>query len=189
MVRHIPSLWLLLVPTAVSDLAIFFSSCSSGYTYLGDAPTAEAFHEECVSLLRNVHLTDVTRINKIPMARSIETRAPLADRALMDEVFAIHPGYKMFLRRNESHCQPDSPRPGWKRCDGPKEAFGAHRLEKAILRAAFDPFLNPQTPQIHRTIPQEVLWRKKEQFSDGVGVSWAQQLREHAERKIDLQEL
>lgn len=38
-------------------------------------------------------------------------------------------------------------------------------IEKYILRKAFDTTENPY-------LPQEVLWRQKEQFSDGVGYNW-----------------
>lgn len=41
--------------------------------------------------------------------------------------------------------------------------------EKYILRKAFDTLEDPY-------LPQEVLWRQKEQFSDGVGYSWIDQL-------------
>ena len=34
-------------------------------------------------------------------------------------------------------------------------------MEKAILRESFEGYL-----------PKEILWRQKEQFSDGVGYSW-----------------
>ena len=42
-------------------------------------------------------------------------------------------------------------------------------IEKYILRKAFD---TPETPYL----PDEVLWRQKEQFSDGVGYNWIDQL-------------
>ncbi|OQY05611.1 MAG: asparagine synthase B [Bacteroidetes bacterium 4572_117] len=43
--------------------------------------------------------------------------------------------------------------------------------EKHILRAAFDEKENPY-------LPDEVLWRQKEQFSDGIGYSWIDTLRQ-----------
>jgi asparagine synthetase B (glutamine-hydrolysing) len=46
------------------------------------------------------------------------------------------------------------------------------------LRAAFD---DPETPWL----PKEVLWRQKEQFSDGVGYGWIDGLKEHA-AKVDF---
>jgi len=39
------------------------------------------------------------------------------------------------------------------------------RMEKYLLRKAFDVADDPY-------LPKEVLWRQKEQFSDGVGYSW-----------------
>lgn len=47
------------------------------------------------------------------------------------------------------------------------------RMEKHALRQAFDGLL-----------PPEVLWRQKEQFSDGVGYSWIDSLRDLAEREV-----
>ena len=33
-------------------------------------------------------------------------------------------------------------------------------------------------------LPSEVLWRQKEQFSDGVGYSWIDALRDYAEKQV-----
>lgn len=55
------------------------------------------------------------------------------------------------------------------------------RMEKHILRKAFDCKENPY-------LPDDVLWRQKEQFSDGVGYSWIDELKKYAERQVtDLQ--
>ncbi len=50
-------------------------------------------------------------------------------------------------------------------------------VEKYILRKAFD---TPEQPYL----PQEILWRQKEQFSDGVGYSWIDQLIEHCAAQV-----
>ncbi|HSI69435.1 MAG TPA: asparagine synthase B [Gillisia sp.] len=50
-------------------------------------------------------------------------------------------------------------------------------VEKYILRKAFD---TPQDP----FLPDEVLWRQKEQFSDGVGYSWIDSLIEYAKAQV-----
>ena len=55
-------------------------------------------------------------------------------------------------------------------------------VEKYILRKAFD---TPDAPYL----PQEVLWRQKEQFSDGVGYSWIDQLIEYAAAQVTDMEL
>jgi asparagine synthase (glutamine-hydrolysing) len=46
-------------------------------------------------------------------------------------------------------------------------------IEKKVLREAFDGWL-----------PDEILWRQKEQFSDGVGYSWIDALRDYADKKV-----
>jgi asparagine synthase (glutamine-hydrolysing) len=46
-------------------------------------------------------------------------------------------------------------------------------MEKGILREAFRGFL-----------PEEILWRQKEQFSDGVGYGWIDGLKRQAEEKV-----
>ena len=51
---------------------------------------------------------------------------------------------------------------------------GRHpQMEKYILRKAFDLAEQPY-------LPEEVLWRQKEQFSDGVGYDWVDGLRAYA---------
>merc|ERR1712232_976692 len=50
-------------------------------------------------------------------------------------------------------------------------------MGKFIMRKAFD---TPAMPYL----PSDVLWRQKEQFSDGVGYSWIDNLREKAEASV-----
>lgn len=47
------------------------------------------------------------------------------------------------------------------------------RMEKHLLRSAFEGLL-----------PDDILWRQKEQFSDGVGYSWIDGLKDHAEKRV-----
>ena len=50
---------------------------------------------------------------------------------------------------------------------------GGGKIEKHILREGFKGYL-----------PEEILWRQKEQFSDGVGYSWIDSLKDYAEEQI-----
>jgi len=50
---------------------------------------------------------------------------------------------------------------------------GGRAIEKAVLREAFEGYL-----------PKEILWRQKEQFSDGVGYGWIDGLKAHAEANV-----
>jgi len=51
------------------------------------------------------------------------------------------------------------------------------KAEKHILRAAFDDKQNPY-------LPDEILWRQKEQFSDGVGYNWIDSLIEFTNSQV-----
>lgn len=52
-----------------------------------------------------------------------------------------------------------------------------NKVEKWCLREAFN---TPDNPYL----PESVLWRQKEQFSDGVGYNWIDSLREHADSHV-----
>ncbi|MGN7916319.1 asparagine synthase B [Lysobacter sp. 22409] len=54
-----------------------------------------------------------------------------------------------------------------------KAAGGKRGIEKAVLREAFEGYL-----------PDSILWRQKEQFSDGVGYGWIDGLKAHAEAQV-----
>ena len=55
-------------------------------------------------------------------------------------------------------------------------------VEKYILRKAFD---TPEQP----FLPEEVLWRQKEQFSDGVGYNWIDELIAYATARVSDAEM
>ena len=61
----------------------------------------------------------------------------------------------------------------------PKDKMcGNGKMEKHILREAFEDYL-----------PKEVAWRQKEQFSDGVGYSWIDSLKEMVDKKVTNEEI
>lgn len=55
-------------------------------------------------------------------------------------------------------------------------------IEKYILRKAFD---TPEDPYL----PAEILWRQKEQFSDGVGYNWIDELIEYCATQVTDEQL
>jgi asparagine synthase (glutamine-hydrolysing) len=59
------------------------------------------------------------------------------------------------------------------RMDAAHKMAGAGRIEKAVLREAFA-----------GALPDGILWRQKEQFSDGVGYGWIDALKAHAESAV-----
>ena len=129
-----------------------------GYLYFHEAPSAEEFHRECVRKTSRLHLWDVNRANKATMAWGIEARVPFLDQVFLDEMMNIDPNEKTI----DLSEKPDGVHP---------------KLEKYVLRKAFD---TPENPYL----PENVLWRQKEQFSDGVGYDWVDSLRAYAEDEV-----
>lgn len=56
--------------------------------------------------------------------------------------------------------------------------INGERMEKWVLRKAFEDLL-----------PESVVWRQKEQFSDGVGYSWIDTLKEMVEKEVSDEQL
>jgi asparagine synthase (glutamine-hydrolysing) len=57
--------------------------------------------------------------------------------------------------------------------DARQKMVGAGRIEKSVLREAFNGYL-----------PEAILWRQKEQFSDGVGYGWIDGLKMYADSQV-----
>ena len=123
----------------------------AGYLYFHKAPSAAELHAECARKLRALHKYDCLRANKSTMAWGVEARVPFLDQDVLDYAMTFDPTSKM------SGTHPDGP-----------------RIEKHLLRAAFDDKEDP-------VLPHDVLWRQKEQYSDGVGYGWIDGLKAHAE--------
>lgn len=131
-----------------------------GYLYFANAPSAKDFHEECVKRVKNLHYADCLRANKSTMAWGLEARVPFLDKQFLDVCMTIDPKEKMIK---------------------PSEG----KIEKYILRKAFD---TSDEPDVKPYLPEEILWRQKEQFSDGVGYSWIDGLKEAAEAAVSDEE-
>lgn len=150
-----------------SDAKVIFNGDGSdelfgGYLYMNKCPDDIEFDKETRSLLRDIHLFDVQRSDKSISSHGLEPRTPFLDKNFVNFVLSIPP---FFRNHNNSN----------------------HHNEKYILRQSFSisNFKNWNNKQI---LPDEILWRKKEAFSDGVsslGRSLYQILQEHIANKIN----
>lgn len=131
-----------------------------GYLYFHKAPDAEEFHKETLRKTTRLHQWDVCRANKSTFAFGLEARVPFLDKEFLDLSFEIDPKEKMIDRSDK----PDGKHP---------------RIEKYLIRKAFD---TPDDPYL----PESVLWRQKEQFSDGVGYDWVDGLKDYAEEIVTV---
>jgi len=130
-----------------------------GYVYFRDAKDTNQLQEELVTKVRNLHLADVMRCDRATMGHGLEARVPFLDRDFLDLVMTIHPAHKLHTYHAD---------------DGEE-----HNMEKYILRKAFDGL---------NLIPDEILWRTKVQFGDGVGHGWIDSLKEHCEQQVSDEE-
>jgi asparagine synthase (glutamine-hydrolysing) len=135
-----------------------------GYLYFHKAPSAKDFHEETVRKLSKLHLYDCLRANKSLSAWGVEGRVPFLDKEFLDVAMRTNPEAKM--------CGPlpSSPDMG-----GAENGFV---IEKKIVREAFADLL-----------PEEIAWRQKEQFSDGVGYSWIDTLKDITSKAVSDEQM
>jgi len=126
-----------------------------GYLYFHKAPTPEKFHVETCHKIKALSKYDCLRANKSTCAWGVEVRPPFLDSDFLNVAMSIDPKEKM-IRKND----PIEP-----------------RMEKFIVRKAFD-------DKEHPYLPDSILWRQKEQFSDGVGYGWIDSLKAHAEKEV-----
>ncbi|EPS44903.1 hypothetical protein H072_1099 [Dactylellina haptotyla CBS 200.50] len=125
-----------------------------GYLYFHAAPDKSEFHQETVRRVKNLHLADCLRANKSTSAWGLEARVPFLDKEFLEVAMGFDPEEKMI--RGE-------------------------RIEKWVLRAAFD---TTSEPEMVPYLPKDILWRQKEQFSDGVGYGWIDALKDTAARLV-----
>ncbi|NBI11273.1 asparagine synthase B [Colidextribacter sp. OB.20] len=114
-----------------------------GYKYTDYAPSAQAFQEEAVKRLRELHMYDVLRADRCIAVNSLEARVPFGDLDFVRYVMAIDPEKKL----------------------------NTYGKGKYLLRRAFE----------GDWLPESILWREKAAFSDAVGHSLVDDLKEYAE--------
>lgn len=112
-----------------------------GYLYFHKAPNEREFFDETVDKLSRLHMYDCLRCNKAMSAWGVEPRVPFLDADFLQVAMNLDPREKMIRK-------------------GPEIPKKDTRIEKWAMRAAFD---TPEDPYL----PSDILWRQKEQFSDG----------------------
>ena len=117
-----------------------------GYLYMNKCPDDIEFDKETRRLLKDIHLFDVLRSDKSISSNGLEPRTPFLDRSFVNFILST-PAFFRNHKNQNTNCY---------RC-----------IEKFILRQSFtqENFKDCNNKQI---LPSEILWRKKEAFSDGV---------------------
>ncbi len=135
-----------------SDAKVIFNGDGSdelcgGYLYMNHAPDMFEFDKECRDLLKNIHSFDVLRSDKCISSHGLEPRTPFLDREWVQYYLSIP---------LEIRCK------SLKIYDHPEKY-----PEKYLLRQAFDSenYMNHEQKPL---LPDVIIKRKKEAFSDGV---------------------
>ena len=135
-----------------------------GYLYMNKCPDDIEFDKEIRRLLKDIHLFDVLRSDKSISSNGLEPRTPFLDRSFVNYILSIQPYF-----RNHNNNK---------------------SIEKYILRTSFSKSIFTDCND-RQLIPDEILWRKKEAFSDGVsshGRSLYHILQEQIAYKMNIDE-
>lgn len=131
-----------------------------GYLYMSQAPNSLEFDNETRRLLQDIHLYDVLRSDKCISSHGLEPRTPFLDKHFVNFYLSV-PAY-LRMHTNLNQC------------------------EKYLLRYSFS--LGQYNVNGNPLLPDQILWRKKEAFSDGVsttGRSLYTIIQEYADKQID----
>ena len=118
-----------------------------GYLYFHECKDPIEFDKECRRLLKNIHYFDVLRSDRTISSCGLEARTPFLDRYFVQYYLSIN----MLIRCHTSQKLP----------------------EKYLIRKSFENFnveiIDTTNNRVNKVcLPNEILWRTKEAFSDGV---------------------
>ena len=143
-----------------SDAKVIFNGDGAdelmgGYLYMRACPDAIEHDCETRRLLKEIHAFDVLRSNKSVSTNGLEPRTPFLDREFTQTYLNI----PAKIRFESTEVEEGHP------------FVQDNYIEKRLIRDAFGYVADD--PTTHRTngrpfLPDEILWRKKEAFSDGV---------------------
>jgi asparagine synthase (glutamine-hydrolysing) len=129
-----------------SDAKVIFNGDGSdelfgGYLYMHKCPDDIEYDREIRRLLKDIHKFDVLRSDKSISSNGLEPRTPFLDKTFVNQVLSIPLHF-----RNHNH---------------------SNNMEKYLLRKSF---IKPYFTDSHKRqiLPDNILWRTKEAFSDGV---------------------
>jgi asparagine synthase (glutamine-hydrolysing) len=112
-----------------------------GYLYMHNCPDDIEFDRETRRLLQDIYMFDVLRSDKCISSHGLEPRTPFLDRTFVNYYMSIPPRFRNHKNQNAR--------------------------EKFLLRSSFT-FPNFENSEHKQILPNEILWRRKEAFSDGV---------------------
>ena len=111
-----------------------------GYLYMHKCPDSIEFDRETKRLLNDIYMYDVLRSDKCISSHGLEPRTPFLDKSFVQFYLSIPAADRFHPQDNQ--------------------------CEKYLLRSAFETMYHPDSEKPF--LPENILWRTKEAFSDGV---------------------
>jgi asparagine synthase (glutamine-hydrolysing) len=112
-----------------------------GYLYMNKCPDDIEFDKETRRLLKDIHIFDVLRCDKSISSNGLEPRTAFLDRNFVNTILSINPYFRNHKNFDKSE---------------------KYLLRNSFKKAFYTDCLGRQL------LPDEILWRRKEAFSDGV---------------------
>jgi asparagine synthase (glutamine-hydrolysing) len=127
-----------------SDAKVIFNGDGSdeltgGYMYFHNCPNNMEFDYECKRLLNDIQYFDVLRSDRTISCHGLEARTPFLDRTFVNNYLSLPIEFRNHNNNKNSN----------------------NKIEKWLLRQS----IQENDPEL---LPNNVLWRSKEAFSDGV---------------------
>jgi asparagine synthase (glutamine-hydrolysing) len=143
---------------------------SPGYFCFKFLKTDDEVQAECARMLSELHMYDLLRTDRTTASAGLETRCPFAAKALIDFMMSVPLKFRRFGEGTDNS------------------------LEKMLIRDAFnvhpsygESIMGESVYAERRYLPDEILYRKKHAFSDGVSSaneSWYPSVEAHARKTI-----
>ena len=127
-----------------------------GYLYFHKAPNNMEHQLECKKRVLDLGYFDCLRADKSTMGNGLESRVPFLDTKFVKLCINIHKDVKT-------------------------QCYNGKPIEKYILRKAFD-IKDKNGNNVY--LPDNVLWRQKEQFSDSITYRWIDTLKDFTDKEI-----
>jgi asparagine synthase (glutamine-hydrolysing) len=132
----------------------------AGYLYSHLAPSNDDLQRDSERLMRELEVFDVLRTDRTTAGNGLEVRVPFLDRGFIKYTSSIPSKFKN---------------------PNPSSGFGK-RIEKKLLRDSFCNILGEPI------IPEKIMYRIKNAFSDACGYDWIPKLKDHCEGLITDEE-
>lgn len=91
-----------------TNIAVIFSGegsdeLSGSYLYFHNAPSPEAFQEESIRLVKDLHYFDVLRCDKSTAGAGLEVRVPFLDKEFVQAYMSVPPSIRMPRKKIEKY--------------------------------------------------------------------------------------